>query len=387
MRSGLLIVAFLGLSVLCNSALAQGSKGKVDIEKKALGKTKAGASVDLYTLTNSNGMKVKIMTLGATITELWVPDKKGKLEDVVLGFDSIKGYEQKGNPFFGCIVGRYANRIAGGEFTLDGKKYELAKNNGKNHLHGGDKGFDKYVWEWDRQAKSDKGKGSKNFAEVTFKFTSPHMDEGYPGELKCSVTYTLNDNNELIIRYEATTDRPTIVNLTNHSYFNLKGHASGTIGDHALTMFAKKYTPVDATAIPTGKIEDVAGTPFDFLKPHAIGERMAKVREGGYDHNYVVDDGGKGKLVPVAKVSEKSSGRVMLMFSTEPGVQFYTGNFLDGTLKMTKGGASYKKHSAFCLEAQKFPDTPNQKGFPSAVLKKGETYKQTTVYKFSVASD
>jgi aldose 1-epimerase len=387
MRSGLLIAAILGLSVVCHSASAQDRKWKVDIEKKAFGKTKAGAAVDLYTLSNSNGMKVKIMTLGATITELWVPDRKGRLEDVVLGFDTLKGYEQKGNPYFGCIVGRYANRIAGGEFTLEGKKYELAKNNGKNHLHGGDKGFDKYVWEWDKQAKSDKGKGGMNFAEVTFKFTSPHMDEGYPGELKCSVTYTLNDNNELIIKYEATTDRATVVNLTNHSYFNLKGHSKGTIRDHVLTMFAKKYTPVDATAIPTGKIEDVAGTPFDFLKPKAIGERMAKIREGGYDHNYVIDGGGKGKLAPVAKVYDKGSGRLLLMFSTEPGVQFYTGNFLDGTLKGTKGGASYEKHSAFCLEAQKYPDTPNHKSFPSAVLKKGETYKQTTVYQFRVASD
>lgn len=382
MRNGLVLAVILGLGVACLPAQAQ---SKIDIQKSKYGTTKSGEQVDLYTLTNSNGMKAKIISLGATITELWVPDRNGKLEDVVLGFDSLKGYQEKGNPFFGCIVGRYANRIADGKFTLAGKEYELAKNDNKrHHLHGGEKGFDKYVWEWDKQAKFDKGKGAMNFAEVTFKLTSPHMDEGYPGELKASVTYTLNDSNELIIKYEATADRTTVVNLTNHSYFNLKGHSAGPIRDHVLTMYAKKYTPVDATLIPTGKVEDVGGTAFDFLKPHAIGERIAKVRGGGYDHNFVIDGGGKGKVVPVAKVEEKSSGRVLLMFSTEPGVQFYTGNFLDGSLK-GKGGAKYDKHGAFCLEAQKFPDTPNQKGFPSAVLKKGETYRQTTVYQFRVA--
>ena len=383
MRNGAflaVLVAGLTATALVN---AQPGRGKIAIKKSAFGKTNTGEAVDLYTLSNSNGMSVKIMTLGATVTELWVPDRKGALADVCLGFESVKGYQQKTNPYFGCIVGRYANRIADGKFTLNGGEYKIAKNNDKkHHLHGGDKGFDKYVWEWKREAVFDKSKGAKNFAEVTFELVSPDKDEGYPGELKAQVTYTLNDNNELVIKYTATADKDTIVNLTNHSYFNLRGQSKGTILDHELELFARQYTPVDAEAIPKGNLADVAGTPFDFLKPTPIKSRIAKTR-GGYDHNYAIDGGGAGKLVQAARVYEKVSGRVMLMFTTEPGVQLYTGNFLDGSLT-GKAGAVYEKHSGFCLEAQKFPDSPNQKDFPSAVLKKGETYNQTTVYRFAV---
>ncbi len=384
-NAALLSGLLLGLSAVCPSAHAQPGRPKLDIKKAAFGKTGTGEAVDLYTLTNSNGMAVKIMTLGATVTELWVPDRKGSLADVALGFDSVKGFQSKSNPYFGCIVGRYANRIADGKFTLNGTEYKIAKNNDKkHHLHGGDKGFDKYVWEWKKQAVHGTAKGAKNFAEVTFELVSPDKDEGYPGELKSQVTYALNDNNELIIKYEAAADADTIVNLTNHLYFNLRGHSKGSCLDHEVTLFASKYTPVNAEAIPKGTIEDVAGTPFDFLKAHTIKERIAKTR-GGYDHNFVIDGGGKSDTKPVqaARVLDKASGRVMLMFTTEPGVQFYTGNFLDGV--KGKDGATYDKHAGFCLEAQKFPDSPNQKDFPSPVLKKGATYRQTTVYRFAAA--
>ncbi len=350
-------------------------KGKV--AKVPFGKTKDGKPVDLYVLSIDRGMTVKIMTYGATITELWAPDKEGNLSDVTLGFDSLKGYEGKGNPFFGCVVGRYANRIARGRFTLDGKAYKLATNNAPNHLHGGNKGFDKAVWEWVGQKRGPRS------VSLTFHHVSPDGDEGYPGKLQAKVTYTLTDRNELRLDYQATTDKPTVVNLTNHAYFNLAGHDKGDILDEVLTLEASKYTPADATLIPTGKVEPVKGTPFDFTKPMKIGSRIDKL-EGeprGYDVNYVID-GKSGTLRRAAVVREPKSGRVMEMETTEPGVQFYTGNFLDGTVK-GKNGAVYKKHAGFCLEAQRYPDTPNKKDFPSAVLRPGQKYTQTTLYRFS----
>lgn len=354
-------------------------KAKAGVVKTFMGKTKDGQSVDLFVLTNSKGTVAKIMTYGATITELWVADKEGNLADVCLGFDDLKGFQGDNNPFFGCVVGRYANRIAKARFTLDGKEYKLAVNNGPNTLHGGKKGFDKAVW-------TEAGQGGGNKAVyVAFTHTSPDGDEGYPGKLTAKVTYYLTEDNELRIVYSATTDKATPVNLTNHAYFNLAGHNAGTILDHELTLKAAKYTPVDDTLIPTGKIEPVKDTPFDFTKPMKIGARINKLKGDpqGYDINYVLDAGKSDKPALGAIVRDPKSGRVMEMLTTEPGVQFYTGNFLDGKAK-GKGGTSYKQYTGFCLEAQHFPDSPNQKDFPSTILKPGETYKQETVYRFSV---
>jgi aldose 1-epimerase len=365
------VAAFLGL--LSSPALA--AEKKAMIEKKPFGKTADGKDVDLYVLTNASGMTAKVMTYGAILTELDVPDRDGKMADVVLGFDDLKGY-LGGHPFFGATVGRVANRIARGKFTLDGKEYTLAKNNGPNALHGGMKGFDKKVWQAE-QVPADNG------VAVKFTCTSPDGEEGYPGTLTASVTYTLTNANELRLDYTATTDKATPVNLSNHSYFNLAGQSSGDILGHELTLEAEKYTPVDDTLIPTGKIESVKGTPLDFTTPHKIGERIKELRGDpvGYDHNFVLNGGGK-KLALGARVVEPRSGRVMEMLTTEPGVQFYTGNFLDGSNK-GKGGAVYNKHAGFCLEAQHFPDSVNHANFPSVILRPGQTYKQTTVYKFS----
>ena len=362
------------------SAVPPGAKGdekmKPSIQKREFGKTPEGAAVDLYTLTNSSGMKAKIMTYGGIITELDVPDRDGKFADVVLGFDSLEGY-LAGHPYFGAIVGRYANRIAKGKFTLDGKEYTLAVNNGPNSLHGGIKAFDKMVWKAEPRTMDHE-------AVLQLTHTSPDGDEGYPGNLTATVTYTLTNKDELKIEYRATTDKPTPVNITNHSYFNLAGADSGTILGHEILLGADQYTPVDDTLIPTGELSSVKGTPLDFTTPKTIGARIDQLpaKIGGYDHNFVLKGGGK-ELALAARVYEPKSGRVMEMFTTEPGVQFYTSNFLDGKLK-GKGGATYQKHQAFCLEAQHYPDSVNQVRFPSAILRPSETYKQTTVYKFSV---
>jgi aldose 1-epimerase len=349
--------------------------GEAGVSKKPFGKTPDGKEVHLFTLTNGRGMTAKIMTYGAIITELHVPDKDGKTADVMLGFDSLDGY-LKGHPFFGAIVGRVANRIARGKFTLDGKTYTLATNNGPNHLHGGKEGFDKKVWQA-AVIESDHGPA------VRFRYTSPDGEEGYPGTLKAEVTYTLTADNALRIDYKATTDKATPVNLTNHAYFNLAGHGAGDILGHELMIAADKYTPADETLIPTGEIAPVKGTPLDFTTPTPIGKRIGALKEvpgGGYDHNFVLRGGDK-KLALAVRVRDPGSGRVMEMYTTQPGVQLYTGNFLDGTLK-GKGGAVYKKHAGFCLEAQHFPDSVNKKEFPSVILRPGETYTQTTVYKF-----
>jgi aldose 1-epimerase len=386
------IVLVLGVATLLAAVLPAG--GSADKEKYMgkvarvpFGKTSAGKAVDLYALSIDKGMTVKVMTYGATVTEVWAPDRAGQLSDVTLGFDSLKGYEQKGSPFFGCVVGRYANRIAKGRFTLDGQEYKLATNNEPNHLHGGVKGFDKYVWELKDERRGRRsfpgGKSGKvEFVSITLRHVSPDGDEGYPGKVTAEVTYTLTERNELRIDYKATTDKPTVINLTNHAYFNLAGHDKGDILDHELTLSASRYTPADSTLIPTGKIESVKDTPFDFTKPMTIGSRIGKLKgnPGGYDVNFVID-GKPGTLRPAAVVREPKSGRVMEMETTEPGVQFYTGNFLDG--RKGKGGAVYKKQTGFCLEAQRYPDTPNHKDFPTAVLRPKETYAQTTVYRFT----
>jgi aldose 1-epimerase len=339
-----------------------------------IGQTKDGIGVRQFTITNANGVKATLISYGGTLTELHVPDRNGKLGDVTLGFDNLASYLE-GHPFFGCITGRYANRIAKGKFTFDGKEYTLATNNGPNHLHGGRKGIDKVVWTYEQLAKGD-------VMGVRFTHTSPDGDEGYPGNLKMAVTYTLTDKNELRIDYQATTDKPTPVNLTNHAYFNLA--CGGDVLGHELMLNADRYTPTDDTLIPTGEIKSVEGTPYDFRKSTPIGARIDQLKgnPGGYDMNFVINKTPGVELALAARVYEPKSGRVMETFTTEPGVQFYTGNFLDGKAK-GKGGWAYGKQHGFCLEAQHFPDSPNKPNFPSCILRPGQTYKQTTVYKFS----
>jgi aldose 1-epimerase len=372
--TGLLLGGVVALSP--EDAQAQrGGKERASVQKQAFGKTPDGAEVDLYTLTNTSGMTAKIMTYGAILTELDVPDRNGKSEDVTLGFDDLKDY-LAGHPFFGATVGRVANRVAKGRFTLDGKEFKLATNNGPNSLHGGLKGFDKVVWKAEPRTAADG-------AAVKFEYVSKDGEEGYPGNLTATVTYTLTNENELRLDYTATTDRATPVNLTNHTYFNLAGAKSGDILGHELMLAADKYTPADDTLIPTGEIKPVKDTPLDFTTPRRIGDRINQLKGDpvGYDHNFVLNGEGK-KLALAARVRDPRSDRVMEMYTTEPGVQFYTGNFLDG--KQTgRGGVVYKKHAGFCLEAQHFPDSVNHPNFPSMILKPGETYKQTTIYKFS----
>ncbi|MFL5245719.1 MAG: aldose epimerase family protein [Gemmataceae bacterium] len=375
------LTTLLALGIAAGTALAAEPKEKgtdkmePSIDKKDFGKTQDGTAVDQYTLTNANGMKAKIITYGGIITELDVPDRDGKLGDVVLGFDDLKGY-LAGHPYFGALVGRVANRIAKGKFTLDGKEYQVPVNNGPNALHGGIKGFDKQVW------KAEPIKARDGVA-LKLTYMSKDGEEGYPGDLTTTVVYTLTNKNELKIDYKATTDKATPVNLTNHSYFNLAGPSSGTILNHELMLNADEYTPVDDTLIPTGEIKPVKGTPLDFTKPTTIGARIGELKgePGGYDHNFVLR-GGDSSPALAAKVYEPKTGRIMEVFTTEPGVQFYTGNFLDGTNK-GKGGVVYKKNQGFCLECQHFPDSVNEPKFPSMILRPGKTYAQTTVYKFS----
>lgn len=339
-------------------------------ENRLIGKVD-NKEVHLYTLTNKNGVSVRIMNYGGYVTNIMVPDKNGEMGDVVLGFDSLPGYLQQGNPFMGCLVGRYANRIANGQFKLDGKTYDLAKNNNGNSLHGGLKGFDKQVW--------DVTPGSSD-SSLTLSYTSKDMEEGYPGTLKTEVTYTLTSDNSLKIDYKATTDKPTPVNLTNHTYFNLSAGKDSTILDHEIMLNAKQYTAVNDKLIPTGKNPAVAGTPMDFTTAKKIGKDISKV-PGGYDHNWVLNKD-SGQLALIGNVYHAASGRYMEIYTTQPGIQFYTGNFLNGSL-VGKNGTSYPKNAGFCLETQHFPDSPNQPGFPNTILKPGETYSQTTIYKFS----
>jgi aldose 1-epimerase len=344
----------------------------MSINTESFGKTPDGQEVDLYTLTNANGLKARITNYGAILVSLEVPDKNGKLADITLGFDTLDGYI-KGHPYFGATVGRYANRIGAAKFKLDGIEYELAANNGPNHLHGGIKGFDKVVW------KAEDVTADSNQAIVKLSYMSKDGEEGYPGNLVCTVIYTLTNDDELKINYEAETDKPTVINLTNHSYWNLAGQGNGDVLGHELMLSADKYTPVDEGLIPTGEIKSVKGSPMDFTKPMIIGSRIIQV-EGGYDHNYVLNSGG-GTLAICAKVYEPTSGRVMEIHTIEPGVQFYTGNFLDGSIT-GKAGKVYNKHYGFCLETQHFPDSPNKPEFPSVVLKPGDKYTTVTVHKF-----
>jgi len=360
----------------CASKVATSSTntGDMKISESKFGALPDGTPVLLYTLINKRGMVAKITDYGAILTELWVPDARGNVTNVVHGFDNLDQYV-KGHPFFGAIAGRYANRIANGKFTLDGKEYTLAKNNGPNHLHGGVKGFDKKVW------KSRALPATADSVAVEFTCTSPDGEEGYPGTMKVTVTYTLTNDNELRIDYDATTDKPTVVNLTNHSYFNLAG--GGSILDHLLVINADRYTVPDTTLIPTGEIAPVKGTAFDFREPKPIGRDIAAVMEGtkGYDHNFVIVGGG-GKLTLGARATDPRSGRVMEVWTTEPGVQLYCGNHLNGSVKGV-GGVSYPQHSGFCLETQHFPDSPNKPNFPSCVLRPGEALKSTTAFKFT----
>ena len=358
--------------------------GGGSITREAFGATEDGEAVDLYPLTNANGMEVKITNYGGIITSIVVPDRDGNMANVTLGFNTLEEY-LAGHPYFGNITGRYANRIARGTFTLDGERYYLALNHGPKLLHGGEQGFDKFVWAAEEVRGAD-GVGLK------LSRTSPDGEEGYPGNLMVEVTYTLTNDDEIRIDYKATTDAPTVVNLTNHAYFNLAGEGTGTIDGHELQINAGKYTPVDESLIPTGEIAPVAGTPFDFTSPHAIGERNRENHEQlvigrGYDHNFVLDRPSPDdtSLIVAARVVEPGSGRVLEISTTEPGIQFYAGNFLDGTL-VGASGHMYRQGDGFALETQHYPDSPNQPNFPSTELRPGEEYATTTVYAFSVES-
>lgn len=331
-----------------------------------------GKPVTEYTLKNSSGMQVSILNYGGTVTRIIVPDKNGNMGDVVLGFDSFDGYLQKNEPYFGALIGRFANRIANAKFSLDGRTYTLAANNNGNSLHGGNKGFDKVLWT--AQKLSD--------SSLKLNYQSKDGEEGYPGNVDVEVIYTLSSDNSLKLDYTATTDKATPINLTNHSYFNLSAGKDSTILNHELQLNAEKYTPVNDKLIPTGEIAEVKNTPMDFKQPKTIGRDIEKVK-GGYDHNWVLDRNGNG-LEKAATLYEPNSGRFMEVFTTQPGIQFYSGNFLDGTLQYTKKGQKYVQHGALCLETQHYPDSPNRPAFPNTILKPGEVYRQTTVYKFSV---
>jgi aldose 1-epimerase len=343
------------------------------------GRMPDGKAVEVYTLRNARGMVVRAITYGAIIQAIRVPDRSGRLDDVTLGYDSLPGYLTD-SPYFGAVVGRYANRIARGRFALEGRTYRLATNNGPNHLHGGLKGFDKVVW---KAASFQRG---DSFG-VEFQHTSPDGDEGYPGTVQASVTYTLTSRNQLLVEYRATTDRATPVNLSQHSYFNLGGGGSGPILGHVLTIDADRYTPVDSTLIPTGELAPVANTPFDFRAPTAIGARIGQdhpqLRYGkGYDHNFVLNRSSSA-LIHAVRVVEPASGRTLDISTTEPGLQFYSGNFLDGSIK-GKSGHGYGHRTALVLETQHFPDSPNHPNFPSTILKPGQEYRSKTIFAFGV---
>jgi len=354
-----------------NTTTTADSTAKKGITKAAWGNYD-GKDVFLFTLTNAKGNQVKISNYGGTITSWVAPDKSGAKNSIVLGYDSLSGYLAH-PPYFGATVGRYGNRIGNAQFTLDGKTYKLAANNGKNSLHGGLKGFDKQVW--------DASTASDSVPSLTLKYVSKDGEEGFPGNLSVTVQYTLTDDDELKLEYSATTDKATPINLTNHSYFNLTGDVSNTILNHKLQINADNYTPVDTSLITTGVIAPVKGTPFDFTTPTAIGTRIDLVK-GGYDHNFVLNSKG-GTLQQAATLTDSVSGRKLEAFTTEPGLQFYTGNFLDGSLT-NHDGKAIKQHTALCMETQHFPDSPNKPQFPSCILKPGETYHTVTVYKLSV---
>ena len=369
---------FALLLLLVSVAVANAQRA--DILKESFGKTADGESVDIYTLKNHRGMQVKITNYGGIVVSLTAPDRNRKFADVVLGYNDLDSYLKPPFPYFGAIVGRYANRIAKGRFTLNGEEYKLAVNNGENTLHGGIKGFDKVVWKVKQVRTTPAGPA------LFLTYLSKDGEEGYPGNLTVTVVYTLTTNNELKIDYTASTDKDTVTNLTHHSYFNLAGEGNGDILDHQLVLKANRFVPTDAGAIPTGELRNVAGTPFDFRAATAIGARIngddEQLKLGkGYDHTWVIN-GRAGSLRHAAIAYEPKSGRVMEVWTTEPGVQFYTGNYLDGTIT-GKAGKPYPRRSGFCLETQHYPDSPNQPNFPTTTLKKAAVYRSTTIYRFS----
>ncbi|EJM14907.1 galactose mutarotase-like enzyme [Pseudomonas sp. GM18] len=374
------LLSGLGLSLMIATLSAHATG--LSSEQKAFGKTNDGTPVEQYILRNSHGLQATVITYGGILQSLKVPDKNGKLDDVVLGFDDVQGY-QSGTAFFGATIGRFGNRLANGAFELDGKRFQVPLNDGSNSLHGGAQGFDKRVW----KAEPSKGKDSVG---VTLTYLSSDGEMGFPGNLKTEVTYSLTENNELRIDYKASSDKPTVLNLTNHSYFNLAGAGNGDVLKQLATLHATRYTPVTGKLIPTGELAPVAGTPMDFTRPTAIGQhikadhpqlKFAEPKHGGFDFNWVLDaKGDLGKLA--ADVSDPQSGRRLQLYTTEPGVQFYTSNFLDGSVK-GKAGKVYPHWGAFTLETQHYPDSPNQPAFPSTRLDPGKTYAQTTVFRFS----
>jgi aldose 1-epimerase len=375
-----ILLAPFGLAPILSLGAAMTAQAGTRIETKPFGKTSAGESVELHTLSRPGAPTVAITNLGGYVVSMLAPDRTGRSADVTLGYAGLPGYLADSS-YFGCLVGRYANRIGKAAFTLDGKRYTLAANNGPNTLHGGPTGFCRRVW-------SAKVKATKDGDALELTYVSRDGEEGYPGTLTASVVYSLREDGGLVIDYSATTDAPTVLNLTNHAYFNLAGEGEGTILDHELQLEADAFTPVDAALIPTGELRPVAGTPFDFRQATAIGARIDAADEqirfgGGYDHNFVLR-GASGTLRLAARVVEKKSGRQLEVFTTEPGVQFYTGNFLDGKT-VGKSGKPYVKRGAFCLETQAYPDSPNQPEFPSAVLRPGQAYRHTTVYRLGVA--
>jgi aldose 1-epimerase len=371
-------VTSLGLAAMCFTGCdTMNNIPKGSITKSDFGQAPDGQAVELYTLSNSKGMEAKITTYGGIVTSLEVPDKDGKLGDVVLGYDNLDGY-LKSSPYFGALIGRYGNRIANGKFTLDGQTYTLATNNPPNTLHGGMKGFDKVVW-------TARALPSAHGPSLILAYVSPGGEEGFPGTLSVTAIYSVTEDNELRVDFSAATSDKTVVNLTHHSYFNLRG--SGDILNHIVTINADKFTPVDSTLIPTGELRPVAGTPFDFTTPHVISERINAADEqlkfaGGYDHNWVLNKPG-GDLSLAATAYEVTSGRTLEVWTTSPGMQFYTGNFLDGSIT-GKGGWTYQYRDGFCFEPQCFPDSPNHPEFPSTVLNPGETYHNTIIYKFGI---
>lgn len=387
---GIAMISAIGLIAAPSSSASHGwgKPAEPTIDVEPFGTVEAddpdhpenGKAVEIYTLTNSRGMEVTVLTYGGILQSIKVPDRRGKLANVTLGYDNLDDYVNNNGPYFGAIIGRYGNRIGGASFELDGTTYNLPANNGPNTLHGGDFGFDKRVWSVD-----DTGT-DRDSAWITLSYTSEHLEEGFPGELDTTVTYTLTNKNQIVMDYHATTDAPTHVNLTNHAYWNLGGEGTGTIEDHKLQLKASHYTPVDETLIPTGEIAPVAGTPFDFTRPTEIGERIRGSHEQllfgrGYDHNWVLDRHGDGMEL-AARLSDRDSGRVLSVFTTEPGIQFYSGNFLDGTLVGT-GGNTYRQGDGLALETQHYPDSPNKPDFPSTVLRPGEEYETTTIYQFT----
>ena len=375
------LLSVIGLTLMTVSISAHAAG--LTSTRESFGALPDGTPLEKITLSNSHGMKASIITYGATLQALHVPDKKGEVADVVLGFDDLQGYQANPTVYFGATIGRFGNRLAEGKFSLDGQSYSVPLNDKSNALHGGTRGFDKHVWAVEARQEADQ-------VAATFTYRSPDGEMGFPGTLVTEVTYSLNERNELRIQYKATTDKPTVLNLTNHSYFNLAGAGSGDVLKQVATLHASRYTPVTAKLIPTGELAPVKGTPMDFLTPTAIGKHIganheqlafAEPKQGGFDFNWVLDSAGDLKR-EAAKVSDPLSGRTLTLYTTEPGVQFYTSNFLDGTVR-GKGGKVYPHWGAFTLETQHFPDAPNQPGFASTRLDPGQTYTHTTVFAFS----